>query len=165
RLAQARKLLQQRLTRRGVTLSGVLAATALTQPAGSAAVPAAVFATTVRAAAALSAGKGIAAGVVSARVAALVEGGLKTMFTAKQIATALVLALGMAAGGAGLVLCQSSAATAPDENRVQQPEPAAKRAERPKAVEAKASRTDRYGDPLPVGALARVGTIRFRHAE
>src|SRR5262249_11937974 len=131
--------------------------TALTQPAGNAAVPAAVLATTVRAAAAVAA-KGIAAGVVSARVAALVEGGLKTMVTTKKIALAFALVLGMAAGGAGLILCQTSAATAPDENRGQQPEPA-KRVHQPKMEETKASRTDRYGDPLPEHSVARLGSL------
>jgi RNA polymerase sigma factor (sigma-70 family) len=114
----ARKQLQGRLARRGVTLSGVLAATALTQ-AASRAVPAALLTTTVRGAAASSAGT---AGVVSTRVAALVERGLKTTTTHNIVAN-LALALGMVAGGTGLILGQTSMTRPSDENPRQQAHP------------------------------------------
>ena len=151
RLDHARKHLQGRLARRGVTLSGVLAAAALTPTVGRA-VPPALLATTVRGAAASAAGT---AGAVSARVAALVAGGLRTTPTNTVVAT-LVLALALVAGGTGLILGQTSTTTPPDESLLQQPhtepqEPAAQ----------KQPRADRYGDALPSGALARIGTARW----
>ena len=41
--------------------------------------------------------------------------------------------------------------------------PVAKRADQPKPGGGEQGRTDRHGDLLPPGALARMGTLRFRH--
>jgi RNA polymerase sigma factor (sigma-70 family) len=99
RLARARELLRERLTRRGLVLpAGVLAA-ALSQQAAPASVPAALIASTVK-----TALRG-AAGAVPARVAALAEGGLQAMKASKtKVALALLLAAGL--------LCASAAAMA-----------------------------------------------------
>jgi RNA polymerase sigma factor (sigma-70 family) len=74
RLAKARERLQQALTRRGVALSAVLAATALSHTTTTAALPGSFISATVEAATRFTASDGHAAGVVSAQVAALVKG-------------------------------------------------------------------------------------------
>jgi WD40 repeat protein len=61
--------------------------------------------------------------------------------------------------GAGLLACQTLKAW-PDQKPESEP-PAA--AERPAQEGDKPARTDRYGDPLPPGALVRLGTVRWRH--
>jgi RNA polymerase sigma factor (sigma-70 family) len=103
RLNQARKRLQQRLTRRGITLSTVLAAAALSPRAGTAAVAAGLARRTVQAALLFAAGNTGAAGPVAATAAALAEGVIRTMFTTKtKIATALILAAVLVAGTGAL---------------------------------------------------------------
>jgi RNA polymerase sigma factor (sigma-70 family) len=107
RLAAARRLLADRLTRRGVAVSaGALAA--LWAEAASAAVPEALAAATAKAASAFAAGQAAAA-----PVAALTQGVLKAMFLSKlktaiaaaMVATALALGCfayrGVAGPGAG----------------------------------------------------------------
>ena len=86
RLAEARKRMQERLVRRGLTLSAALCAVAAADTAS--ALSSALVTTTVSAA--LGGGAGTAAGV-SARVAALANGVTKAMFASKiKVATALV---------------------------------------------------------------------------
>jgi RNA polymerase sigma factor (sigma-70 family) len=93
RLARARMLLAKRLVRHGVALSGGAVATILSQDAASACVPALLIGSTVKAATSIAAGKAVAV-LVSAEVAALTEGMLKTMFLTKLKLAAVVLFVG-----------------------------------------------------------------------
>ena len=102
RLAWARERLRHRLTRRGLALGAGLLATRLAHNAAPAAVPAPLVCSTVEAATSVAAGKAVA-GAVPARVAALTEGVLRAMFmTRLRIATAIVLAAALTAGGVGV---------------------------------------------------------------
>jgi RNA polymerase sigma factor (sigma-70 family) len=163
RLDQARQRLRQRLARRGVSLTAILAAAALTGSTVRAALPEPLHQTTVLAA--LGFATGATAGAAgAAKAAALAEGALKTMFAGQlKVALAVLLSLGLAAVGTIALVrptlrAEPPAAAAPDK-----PRPPARDPERPPSVQAARGRTDRYGDPLPAGALVRLGTVRFRH--
>jgi RNA polymerase sigma factor (sigma-70 family) len=95
RLARGRGLLARALARRGMAISGG----ALAAPA---CVPAAVIKATLNAASCVGAGQALAAGAISANVAALTEGVIKAMLVAKlKMATAvlLVVTAGLGLGG------------------------------------------------------------------
>jgi RNA polymerase sigma factor (sigma-70 family) len=148
RVARARQRLQRRLTRRGVCLTTALGAAAVAGNTALSAVPPSLLGTTVEAAA------GLASGVVSPRVAALLKAGARAMFLGRVKALMpLLLAVGLTAG-----LSFAAARPGASEPPVADP-PAGRKADAPEA------RTDRHGDPLPAEALARLGTVRFRHAE
>jgi RNA polymerase sigma factor (sigma-70 family) len=93
RLAVARKRLAQRLVRRGVELTVVLAAATLAME-----LPAGLMAKTVEASSAASMGRKVA-GVVSASVAELVEGTTSAVVVSKvKIATVMVLVVSLLSG-------------------------------------------------------------------
>jgi protocatechuate 3,4-dioxygenase beta subunit len=113
RLARARELLRERLSRRGLVLPAGLLAVALSRQTVPAAVPAALLASTLKAALRSAAGAATA-GVVSARVAALAEGGFQAMTTSKtKVALALLLTAGLVFAGAA-ALARSAPAAAAD---------------------------------------------------
>jgi RNA polymerase sigma factor (sigma-70 family) len=154
RVAHAREQLRQRLARRGVTLSAALCAGAIAEGA-SAAVPAALAEATVGRAVLFTTGS--AAGVVSEPVITLAGGVLKAMVLSHfKAGLILALVLGTVGVGAGLSMFPSPAETkqeAPEKQIAQQP---------PREVK-QPVRTDSHGDPLPEGAIARIGTVRLRH--
>jgi RNA polymerase sigma factor (sigma-70 family) len=94
RLARARAMLAKRLARHGLAVSGGALAAALAQNVASAGVPTSVVSSMIKAASLLGAGQAVATGVMSAKVAALVEGVMKTMWLSKiQTMTAVLVAM------------------------------------------------------------------------
>src|SRR5262245_44240860 len=154
RLAEARKRMQQRLARHGLTLAAALCAVGVAAGTASA-LSSALVTTTVSAA--LGARAGTAAGV-SARVAALANGVRKAMFASKvKTATALLLAVGLLATAVGIQIHRAFAdppareATPPEEAK-----PDKGPADKPEQADAPA-------DPFPAGGVLRLGATRLRH--
>ena len=171
RLVRGRAMLAKRLTRRGLTLGVGASAAALAQNTASAAIPLPLVEATVKAAGLLVAGKAVS-GAIGAKVAALMEGVLKTMLLAKlkNLALVLVLATGLIGTGTMVVVKQNMAAQPEQKKPVEQKPTPPKTGEKEQTdasgdpkPEAKQVRTDLFGDPLPPGAIARLGTVRLRH--
>jgi RNA polymerase sigma factor (sigma-70 family) len=145
RLARGRACLQARLARRGLAVPAGVAGLLLAPCAAEATVSAALAARAVHGV--LESGGG-----VSARAAALAEGGLKHGVLARvKVGLVLLLAAGAITTGWG--------ARAPQAPRPAAEEKSAHTPEQSQAL------TDRYGDPLPAGARARLGTVRLRAGE
>jgi RNA polymerase sigma factor (sigma-70 family) len=157
RLEAGRERLRLRLTRRGVTLGAGLFATALTASAIRGAVPLALRSATVRASIQFVTNE--AAALAATPAGLLAKGALQSMLTTKLKLTALlILFLSCAVTVAGL-----AARREPAENSSEASAPSPKAEEGPPS-ETRHVRNDRYGDPLPASALARLGTVRLRHA-
>jgi RNA polymerase sigma factor (sigma-70 family) len=133
RLEEGRELLRRRLARRGLALSAALAGCTLTGGAARAALPAGMVGTSSRAALQALTGQEVA-GAISARAAALLEGGYPAMASAKvRIATAVVLVAGVLGLGAGALALHGLAA-APPVAAAEPPAPAAGEGKAPAAA-------------------------------
>jgi RNA polymerase sigma factor (sigma-70 family) len=145
-LSRARQHLRRRLSHRGVTLTALLAATVLGRSA--AAMPTGLARATVAAVAQHAAGER-----VRSMAGALADAVLRGVVVARaRTITALLLAGCVVLAGAGW-LAPCSPGDTPGAAAVPARSPDTQRVDR----------TDASGDPLPPGALARLGTTRLRH--
>jgi RNA polymerase sigma factor (sigma-70 family) len=124
RLTTARKMLAKRLARHGFQVSTAALATVLLQNTASACVPPPLLSSLVKAATLLAARHTAAADAMSANVAALVEGVLKTMLLKKLKVLATVVLLAAVLGTAGFFYRTQPAAPAQPPGKVAAAEPA-----------------------------------------
>ena len=144
-LERGRRRLHDRLQRRGIGLPAALALVAVSR---GEAVSAMLLQSTVRTA--LYGG--------SSTASALAHGVLQDMFLPKLAGViAVTLTLALAASTTVALIYRGPAAEPPEDKASAAPAP-------PKAPEPQgpAAQGDRFGDPLPEGALLRLGTIRYR---
>jgi RNA polymerase sigma factor (sigma-70 family) len=153
RLARARAMLAKRLARHGLALSAGTLATVLAEQLAAAAVPTSVLSATIQSVTRAAVGDAATAWVVPTQVAALTEAVLKAMLLHKlKTVTTVLVVLSVSVVAAGIQL------QAPHR-------PEAKQAERLQPQrDTTPNRLDRQGDPLPPGAVTRLGTVRLRHS-
>lgn len=162
RLAQSLELLRSRLTRRGAALA-VGGIAVLLEECSQAAVPSRLAEMAV--AAAMRLGPARMPGAVSANAIQLAEGVSKAMFMSKlkvRLTVGLTLGILCAAAGVGMrqvLIAAGTEAKPPAEKAAPAQPPGGKGEARPGK---KTPPTDPHGDPLPPGALARMGTDRLQ---
>jgi RNA polymerase sigma factor (sigma-70 family) len=143
RLERGRELLRNRLVQRGVLPSAALGATVLAPDTGWAALPVQLANDTARSV--------LNGALYPPRVAALVQGAVMVQVKLG----AVLLTLSLLAGGVGLgIAAWPTGQDAMGDLAHQERTPDAQLG----------PATDLYGDPLPPGAVARLGTVQLRHA-
>ncbi len=146
RLERGRELLRTRLSRRGLALPAALLVTGLSQPSASAGLPPILAANTVRLAATFADG-----GAVAGPCGGLAQGVLQTMSASKFNIFAVLLA-GLITSGVGAMALQDRGKDIP-----------APTIERNDRAAVPTAARDQHGEPLPAGAIGRLGTKNFRH--
>jgi RNA polymerase sigma factor (sigma-70 family) len=149
RLSRAREMLRTRLARRGLAVSPMALAAAL---AGGGDARAEISRALVDATLTSTSRGGVVKPAVAA-IATAVAHGLAAK-AAIKVATVILAFASLLSAGAGLAAMAARGEASP---RAQDP-PREKTAPGARAIA-----LDRYGDPLPEGAIARLGAMRFRH--
>ncbi|HLN32722.1 MAG TPA: sigma-70 family RNA polymerase sigma factor [Gemmataceae bacterium] len=166
RLERGRQFLGKRLARRGVSLSAVFLAAGLSREAVSAAVPASLATSTLKAAVNFAAGSGPTSAGLSVEASKLAQQLVKSMLATKlKMAMGMILATCLLVLGVGVAARQMTAGTPTETDLTDLSDLATFVQDNATQARDAPARIDRYGDPLPAGALARLGTVRLRQGE
>jgi RNA polymerase sigma factor (sigma-70 family) len=158
RQTRALKLLRDQLKRRGIAIPAAALAAALAEKTWAAPVAASLTLNLTQAAASVAAGKALAADCLSPKALALAEEAMKTTIGIKtKVLALLTLAVAAGVGYAGYRAWPGR--TPPREEG--KPAPVAD--DQPAKKDAADPARDRQDDPLPAGAVARLGTDRWLH--
>ena len=151
RVDRGRDRLRQRLTRRGITLSAALLAAAVLPNAPASA---ALIHATQKAAMLIAAGQSVSV-AATPTIAALVDGTARVVGVKAKLAI-LVLLAGIIGGTLGLASSEQPEPVEQQAKSEAQQNVALQKVDVPKPG------IDSHGDPLPEGAVARLGTVRWR---
>jgi RNA polymerase sigma factor (sigma-70 family) len=146
RLERGRTLLGRRLARRGLDLSGVLPLVLLPRPS----LPARLAEQTLAAAGKLASGQ-----TLTGTAAALAAGTWRLLLLQKLAILSTVL---FALGGMTVLAVLG-------HHTEEEPTPPSREPPAATPGNEQPSRVDRNGDPLPAGAVNRIGSLRFRHGQ
>ncbi len=154
RLERGRARLHARLVRRGVTFASAMVMLEAVQRSASAASPSVGFVSSLLRAARHT------PSTLTPRILELAQETVLGTTAAKlKIGFILIVMMYAIAAGSGMLMPQVRQESKPTAQAGAVPQ----RVQPSSANSKPSARTDRYGDPLPPGSIARLGTIRLRH--